>query len=489
MMKWFALSLFVTGLVGVADAAPSPSPNFIFVLVDDQSWSGTPVAMMPGKNFSRTPGVHMPNVDRLATHGMIFSQAYASHSKCECSRASIQMGCTTISLNATDKWARNWNMPASDSLANTLKRANPSYRAAHFGKWQWPQTPESFGFDSSDGVTQNADGESRDPNDPKQSFSVTRRAQAYMKKQVKERHPFYLQLSYYAVHGPAQALASTLKKYESTGGGGGGKGGKGGGRDGPALAMAMAEDLDTCIGAVLKSLDELGIANSTYLVYMGDNGMASEALKGDKATVDEAGIRVPLIVAGPGIRGGVYCNQPVVGYDIFPTLLDIAAPGFTLPKGIEGGSWKPVLLNAGNGAVQRPIDRMVFHIDLEVDHPQTALRKGNLKLLHYWDTKENFLYDLSADLGERHNLAGEKPEVTAQLLAELKAHVRAGFGEQKFAVLESGKVPQPDDRRGGEKGKGNKGNKGGKGGGTGGQGIGGGGRRGDDSNRLGGQNP
>jgi arylsulfatase A len=84
----------------------------------------------------------------------------------------------------------------------------------------------------------------------------------------------------------------------------------------------------------------------------------------------------------------------------------------------------------------------VWHHDVEIEHPQTAMRKGDQKLLHYWDTKEDFLYDLSADIGERNNLAKTKPEVAAQLLAELKAHVRAGLGEQKFAALESGKFEQ-----------------------------------------------
>lgn len=450
-MRRSALAVLLAGLAGAAHASASPAPNFILILIDDQGWSGTPVMMMPGKEFSRDPGLTMPNLDRLATRGVIFSQAYASHPKCECSRAAIQMGRTTTSLNATDKWSRNWNAPAGDSLANTLKRANPAYRAAHFGKWQWPQTPESFGYDASDGITQNADGDSSDPEDPKQSFGITRRARAFMEKQVKDGHPFYLQLSYYAVHSPPQALATTLKKYESSAAAGG-KGARRDGRGGAAVMAAMAEDLDTCIGSVLKAVDELRIAGSTYVFYISDNGMNSGALKGGKTSLDEGGIRVPLVVAGPGIRGGAYRNEPAVGYDIFPTVLDFAAPGFALPKGIEGGSWKPILLNAGSGAVKRPIDRMVFHIDAEVEHPQTALRKGDLKLVHYWDTKESFLYDLATDLGERRNLTGDKPDVTGRLLAELKAHVRAGLGDERFAALESGKAQQSGDRTGREKG-------------------------------------
>lgn len=451
MVSRFALSLFCVGAFLNANAAQNSAPNFLFILVDDQGWSGTSVAMTPGKDFSRSERFRMPNLDRLAARGMVFSQAYAAHPKCECSRAAIQMGRTTTSLNAVDKRARNWSAAATDSLANTLKRANPAYRAAHFGKWQWETPPETFGYDASDGVTQNIDGDSSDPEDPKQSFGIARRAQAFLEKQVREGHPFYLQLSYYAVHNKPQALAATLRKYENTGGGGR-NGGGGGGRDDRALMAAMTEDLDTCIGSVLTKLLDLGVLKNTYVIYTSDNGMASEALRGDKTSLDEGGLRVPLLVAGPGIRGG-FCSEPVVSYDLFPTVLDFVAPHFTLPRGIEGGSWKSLLLSSGKGSVRRPIDRMVFHIDTEVDHPQTAIRKGNLKLLHFWDTKEDFLYDLATDLGERRNLALSRPEVAARLWKELQAHVRAGLGELAYAVLEKGETPQRDRPPGGVAGK------------------------------------
>ena len=412
------------------------APNFVFIFVDDQSWSGTSIEMMPGNELSRTVGFHMPHLERMAAQGMIFSQAYASHPKCECSRAALIMGRSTTSLNAVDKSARRWSAPPSESLANTLKRANPSYRAAHFGKWQWPQTPESMGYDASDGITMNTDGDSDDPSDPKQSFGITRRAKLYMDKQARDGHPFYLQLSYYAPHSKPQALESTLRKYQ-----GGSQGAEGkGGRSGSPIVAAMTEDLDTCIGELVSAVEELAITDRTYFIYMSDNGGSTQVLKGGKGLVDEGGLRVPLIVKGPGIEAGTYCSTPVVGYDILATVLDFAAPGFPLPSGVEGGSWKSVLLQAGAGKVDRPIDRLVFHHDVEVEHPQTALRKGNSKLLYYWDTKQSFLYDLSTDLSERHDLAAIQPTLTNALLAELKSHVRKGLGEQKFEALESGKI-------------------------------------------------
>src|SRR6478672_5016224 len=99
-LKYFALLCLG---IGCASAKP---PNIVFILADDQAWNGTSAAMISGNDSSRNRMFHTPNIDRLATQGMTFSQAYAAHCKCESSRASIQMGRTTTSLNASDKTAR-----------------------------------------------------------------------------------------------------------------------------------------------------------------------------------------------------------------------------------------------------------------------------------------------------------------------------------------------------------------------------------------------
>jgi arylsulfatase A len=430
--------LLVCG-IGLANAQTLPAtPNFLFIFIDDQAWDATSVQMLPGEDSSHTASYRMPNLDRIASQGMIFSQAYATHPKCEGSRSALQMGRTSTSLNAVDKDADNWNAAPADSIANALKRANPSYRAAHFGKWQWPApySPDAMGYDVSDGITMNADGTSQDPNDPKLTFGITARAKTFMEQQVNEGHPFYLQLSYYATHGPNQALASTLENYSGD----------------DAVLAAMTEDLDTGIGMLLEKLDELGITENTYVIYMSDNGMDSGILRGAKALLDEGGLRVPLVVRGPGIDANVYSNVPVVGYDIYPTIVDFVAPGFAVPKGVEGGSWKSVLLNGGKGEVERPIDRMVWHHDVEIVHPQTAMRKGDYKLLYYWDTRESFLHHLPTDLTESNNLAGQQPELAKEMLAELQAHVKAGIDGPRYALLESGQHGavdrRPPERRG-----------------------------------------
>ena len=469
------LALFLAlGAVAQTTATTTPTqapPNFLFILADDQSWAGLSVEMIAGKEFSKGKNFNTSNTEKLAERGMIFSQAYAAHPKCECSRAAILAGRTTTTLNAPTKASTNWSMPLTDSLANSLKRANPVYRAAHLGKWQWPMKPADLGYDQSDGITQNQTGESKDPADPKLSLSLTRRACDFMATQVKEDHPFFLQISFYAVHAPAQALPETLKKYDnlkstSTGvgndaakdsGKGAGKGpgngpGKENAKNDRATMAAMTQDLDTCVGTLMKKLDALGIANNTYIIYMSDNGGRTEILSGGKGNLGEGGLRVPLIVAGPGIHGATYCNEPVISYDILATVLDFAAPNTVLPKGAEGGSWKTVLHNSGVGKVKRSIDRMVWHQPVEVPHPQSAIRKGDYKLVYEWDTKNAQLFNLVDDLGEKKDLSKEKTELTEQLTAELKAHVIAGLGEEACAALARGETPQ--NRGGGKGGKG-----------------------------------
>lgn len=420
-----------------AASASAKNPNIILILADDQAWNGTSAAMIPGNDSSRNRIFHTPNIERLAAQGVAFSQAYAAHCKCESSRASIQMGRTTTSLNAPDKTARNWSAPVSESIANLLKKANPAYRAAHLGKWQWFHKPESMGFDVSDGITMNEDGDSADLMDPKLSFSMTRRAREFMETQVREDHPFFLQLSYYAVHPEAQALAATLAKYQNTGGGG---------RGDRAMVAAMTEDLDTCVGEILKKLDELHIADNTLVIYTSDNGGRTGILQGWKNDLHEGGIRVPLIVRGPGIKGGVWSNEPVISYDLTATVLDFVAPDFVLPEGTEGGSWKSILLHNGTGRMTRPIDRFVWHHASEVEHPQSAIRQGDFKLLYSWDTRAAQLFDVAHDLTESRDLAAAKPELTQELLGQLRNHLRAGIGDQAVTALENGVFPKTRDK-------------------------------------------
>ena len=421
------------------------SPNFVIILADDQPWNGTSVPMIKGNADSKSRLAETPNIERLAAQGMVFSQAYAPHSKCEPTRYSLQWGRTPVSLNAPDKFTARTGLRAenSDALVNTLKRANPNYRAAFYGKWQLVRSAEQLGFDDSDGRTDNNDGESKDPDDPKQMFSLTKRGNAFMEKQVKANKPFALILAHYAVHTSLQSLPATLKKYQQK---------RQGGRPRDAEMAACTEDLDTCVGLTLKKIEQLGIADNTFVIYMSDNGGRTNYMRGGKTTMYEGGLRVPLIVRGPGVAAKTYCNIPVVGYDLFPTMLDFATPSETrqLPDDIEGGSWREILTNAGKGTVKRNIDRFVFHYSPpNTDRgirPHSSIRVNDHKLIHYWGKDEVELFDLSNDLTEQNNIAKKHPDIARALQKQLLDHVRAGIGDETFAQYQKGDVPADGPR-------------------------------------------
>src|ERR1043165_901806 len=101
------LLIAAAAMLCLTASAFGKTPNFIFILTDDQAWNGLSAPMIPGKDFSRSRVFRTPNIERLAAQGMTFSQAYAAHPTCECSRAAILTGRTTTSLNAPDKSA--WN--------------------------------------------------------------------------------------------------------------------------------------------------------------------------------------------------------------------------------------------------------------------------------------------------------------------------------------------------------------------------------------------
>jgi arylsulfatase A len=107
--------LTIQSLLEAATSALAKAPNILFILADDQSWSGTSVRMKADKPLSGSRVFKTPNLEKFAAQGMTFSQAYPAHRKCECSRAAIQMGRTTTTLNAPDKSSRNWSAPVTAS--------------------------------------------------------------------------------------------------------------------------------------------------------------------------------------------------------------------------------------------------------------------------------------------------------------------------------------------------------------------------------------
>jgi arylsulfatase A-like enzyme len=411
-------------------AAASPlagafRPNIILILSDDQDWNGLSVQMHPDMPNSKSDFYRTPNLEKFATQAMRFSNGYAPAPVCSPTRISLQTGMNPARLGWTkaappetgqkliEGTSRKAIRDDEVTIAEVLKRAG--YATAHFGKWHLSGGgPEKHGYDVTDGDTGNRDADPFvDPN-PVDIFGMTTRASAFMAKQTKEEKPFYLQMSYYALHLPGNALKSTREFYDQQA--------PGKMHKDPARA-AITTDLDTGVGRLLESVDKLGISSNTYVIYMGDNGGGGGGGKGGdvrplragKGGVWEGGIRVPFIIRGPGIRANSWCHQPVTGYDLFPTICHWAGVKEKPPVDLDGGDLSGVLAG-GDDPVIRQRDGLVFHFPhYQGDTPHSAIRSGNYKLLKFYESGERLLYDLEKDPGEKNNLAPAMKDVADRL--------------------------------------------------------------------------
>ncbi len=424
-------------------AAGRGKPNFIFVLTDDQGWSQLSFAMDSNLADAAWSYLETPNMERLAKLGMRFASGYAPAPLCTPTRRSIFCGMTPARQRGTEfKSEFDWN--GRLTLPGALKQADPSYSTAHFGKFgsQMGASPDDVGFDESDGWTTNRTGgmpaampergRSVVMADPKLAFAITNRAIDFIERQIPDHH-FYLQVSHYATHLQVQTRQASLEMFKDKG------------LPDRAVTHAFAGmlyDLDQSIDRLLDAVERLGIAENTYMIFMADNGgrgtipgvpkspePPNRPLNGAKHTLYEGGVRVPFLVAGPGVELNSVSQVPVVGSDLLPTLYDLAGGQAPLPPEIDGGSFRKVLENGGAGQVARAFGGLVFHRPLRRSDPSSAVRIGDYKLLLRYANptrpRSRLLFDLSTDVGERNDLSAKMPEKAAELERALLAYLES----------------------------------------------------------------
>ena len=400
------------------------SPNFILILADDQGWNGTSVQMMNKEPLSKSDFYETPNLENLANNGMKFSNAYSAAPVCAPSRYSIQFGKTParLSLIRVGMNSDHIDHKGTISIPKALKQIDSNYKAAHFGKWGMGSHPTVFGYDTSDGSNQNKEGGFVNnieqwnytiSEDPKNIFSITNKAVDFMKENVANKNPFYLQISHYAVHSSLQMKKESLENFQSKE--------KGKFQKNPGLA-AMTKDLDEGIGVILKNLKDLGIDDNTYVIYMSDNGSVPN-IPGAKKYINsynyplsrgkwdamEGGIRVPLIISGPGIEFKSECNEPVSGSDILPTIISLAGNKKIELTDIDGGSISDFLFKNPNSKINRDVEGIFFHVPyrngIALKRPHSAVIQDNYKLIKFQDNGEVLLFNLTNDIKENINLS------------------------------------------------------------------------------------
>lgn len=455
-MRWHALAVVM--MFPVAGRADEPAPNIVLMLADDQPWNGTSVPMHPDVPGSKSDTCRTPNLEKLASQGVRFSAAYAPAPVCSPTRISILTGRSPAALQwtkaAPPETGRKLDEPINikavaeneTTLAELLRGAG--YATAHYGKWHIRGGgPEKHGYDDSDGDTGNEEAfKYTDPN-PVNIFGMVKSATAFMEKSKKAGKPFYIQMSWNALHAAGNANKATLAKYEKLNLG----------NEKRTQVAAITEDLDTGVGALMKAIDDLELTGTTFVIYTSDNGAGGGgrgALHGGKGDLYEGGIRVPFIVRGPGVKPNSWCHTRVVGYDFLPTFCEWAGvPAEKRPKAVEGGSLAKVIAD-GKGEVKRPRDGLVFHFPhYQGDTPHSAIIVGDLKLMKFYEDDRVVLFDLSKDLREQMDLSRKLPERVAKLNNQLTDYLRAVNAQMPTPNPKYDPKAPPPPKKGG---KGNK---------------------------------
>lgn len=431
----------------------SRRPNIILILADDQGWTSMSCSMDKNRPYACSDYHRTPNMDRLASLGMRFSNAYAASPVCSPTRYSLLYGKTPARLHKTLVRGPNLVDHTLSSLPMLLKKIDENYRCAHFGEWHLGLDPSQAGYDESDGKTTNKEGsfhqdgnswQGKSAIDPKLIDHITNRGIDFMRRQAEAGRPFYLQLSHYAVHNDIVFRESTLNKVNNW---------TPGQIHNHSGYAAMIADLDESIAKLLKVFDDLDLNKNTYLFFTSDNGAVpivppysskgngykkptmNLPLQRGKWDLTEGGIRVPFIAVGPNIKANSQCDVPVVTYDMLPTLLDLVGSNKQLPEEIDGGSFAKNL----NGDIQAKVirkleDAIVFHFPhyngYGLDQPHSAIRDGDYKLILFLGTGRTRLFNVQTDPSELVDLSRSMPSLEKQMKSKLSNYLKSVKSEE-----------------------------------------------------------
>jgi len=428
----------------VRAAAAKEKPNLLIVYLDDFGWRDTSYA---GSDFFETP-----HIDRWASEGMVFSNAYSCAANCAPARACLLSGQYTprhevfnvgTGPRGDDRFRRLLHVPGTDVLRRDIKTwaeclQEAGYTTGTIGKWHLSEDPLPYGFDVNIGGThsgspprgyypphKNAPGLEEAPKDEYLTDRLSAEAVAFIR--TNKDNPWCLYLTHFAVHSPFHAKKELVPKYKE----------KAPGELHDNVNMAtMIQAVDDGIGAIQATLDELGLADNTIVLFYSDNGGVAkvtdmEPLRGCKGTYYEGGIRVPFFIRWPGmVEAGSKSEEPIIGVDVFPTLCEMA--GASKPEGqpLDGVSLLPLLKGEIDSFNDRPlfwhfpaylqvgnnVEGLESRDPLFRTRPCSIVRRGRWKLHQYFEDGGLELYDLEKDPGETTNLAEDLPEKTKAVL-------------------------------------------------------------------------
>ena len=422
-----ALSVLCGSLFSTVRAAAAPDdrpPNVVFVITDDQGWFDVGV--------NGNPHIDTPNMDRLAGEGVRFTHFYATP-VCTPTRAGLITGRYFQRTGAIDTYMGRDTLAADEvTVAEVFKQRG--YRTGIFGKWHLGRYaryhPNSRGFDEFFGfwqygfINRYMDSDelwhNRRPVATVGYVTDVLTDQAIDFVRRNKARPFFCYVPYNAPHDPHLVDDRWIDKYL---------------KRGLPLRQAriygMVDVIDQNLGRLLKAIDDEGLRENTVVVFMTDNGGVSTyhkcGLRGNKGSVYEGGVRVPLFVRWPGkFPAGATVNAMAQYVDLFPTLCEII--GAPLPAGreIDGKTLLPLLKAGGGESPHEYLFHQWTRVRPEADK-NWAVRDRRYKLVN------GELFDLQADPGESKNIAADHPDVVKRLRGEFERWFADVTGGRDYA--------------------------------------------------------
>jgi arylsulfatase A-like enzyme len=471
----FVLGLLLLPMTSLrATSEQETKPNIVVFLVDDMGPMDTSVPMLTDEHGKpqRHPlnqWYRTPNMERLATQGVRFSNFYA-HNVCSPSRVSIMTGQNSARHRTTDyihAYGRNGgpNMPPQWNWEGLRKRdvtlatilAQNGFKTIHIGKAHFAPDkhegtdPRNLGFDVNIGgcaigrpdsyYGQEGYGKGTEVavphlekyhgSDTFLTEALTLEAKAEVDKAVAAKEPFFLYMSHYAVHSPFNSDPRFAGHY-------------GGKSEGQHAYATLIEGMDKSLGDLIDHFQAKGIAENTLILFLGDNGgdcpggsddISSNApLRGRKGSKWEGGVRVPFIAAWakpdpenpwqkklPIVPGGIRAETGTCS-DLFPTIVDLVDALVPADHPVDGQSLKRLLTGQLDPEHRNEFLNHYPHPRRGQSHYFTTWRKGDWKVRYDYLAKGDNrygLYELSKDPTESKNLAKESPEQLRSMMQEM----------------------------------------------------------------------
>ena len=416
--------LAASGAAAVHTQAAQRKPNIIFILADDLGYGDLGCY---GQQKIRTP-----NLDRMASEGTRFTQAYSGSTVCAPSRCCLMTGKHTGHATIRGNMRPELGLaPGEVTVATLLKRAG--YRTALFGKWGlggpgMGSVPNNRGFDEFYGYLDQLHAHTSYPEhlwenqnevfltenwfNRQKTFSNDKFTERALDFTAKQTGPFFLYLTYTIPH--ANNELNAIENPDTV----------------PYAAENWPENekkfaasitrMDRGIGALLETLKRKGLDENTLVIFSSDNGSHKEGahdanffrssgpLRGTKRDLYDGGVRVPAIARWPGkAPAGRNSDFMWAFWDFLPTATELA--GAAAPAGIDGVSIARALTG------DQPQNRRALYWEFHERGFHQAVRRDNWKLVRQGPKQEVELFDLGKDLGETRNLAAEQPKVVREL--------------------------------------------------------------------------